>query len=219
MLRHDDVSQKLRDGELKIDPPPSEDEFRDLVYLHLASDVELHPGENPKLCATMERVAIKRSANFYGIVKPHTSGRWGSRAAVPPIAAVSPDRLIPGSEGHVGVHFVNNTDQVIRIAKGQTVLVVSFHEIDLSARIKEAAKALKAAGAKEVYVFGSAADGRVPEDGDVDLAVSGLPPANFFEAMGQAASILDRMVDMVDLDKKTPFTEYLKTKGNLQRVA
>ena len=85
--------------------------------------------------------------------------------------------------------------------------------------IYQAALALKAAGAREVYLFGSAASGALRENSDVDLAVSGLPPAVFFKAMGRAGQILDRPLDLIDLDEDNPFTAYLKNKGKLVRVA
>jgi len=89
---------------------------------------------------------------------------------------------------------------------------------EVDARIREAAQALKAAGAREVYLFGSAARGAAREGSDVDLAVSGLPPEAFFKAMGAARRILRRPLDLVDLDEENPFTRYLRDEGELQRV-
>ena len=89
---------------------------------------------------------------------------------------------------------------------------------DLKKLIERAAAALKEAGAREVYVFGSAASGTMREDSDVDLAVSGLPPQVFFRAMGQAGDILRRPFDLIDLDEVNPFTQYLKEHGKLQRI-
>jgi predicted nucleotidyltransferase len=57
---------------------------------------------------------------------------------------------------------------------------------DFSESIAAAAAALKAAGAREVYLFGSAAKGTLRENSDVDLAVSGLPPEVFFHGMAKA---------------------------------
>ncbi len=88
----------------------------------------------------------------------------------------------------------------------------------IETRIEEAAAALKAAGAREVYVFGSAAKGKVRENSDVDLAVSGLPPEVFFRAMGKASRAIGRPVDLIDLDEDNPFTRYLKEEGELRRV-
>jgi predicted nucleotidyltransferase len=92
-------------------------------------------------------------------------------------------------------------------------------ETILNERIKSAVSELVRAGAREVYLFGSAASNRIHAGSDVDMAVSGLPPERFFEAMAGAHGCLDRDLDLVDLDEHTPFTEYLKRKGMLRRVA
>ena len=84
--------------------------------------------------------------------------------------------------------------------------------------IHEAAQALKANGAREVYLFGSAATEEYREESDIDLAVSGLPPERFFKAMGAARRILRKPLDLVDLDEDNPFTRYLKNEGELRRV-
>ena len=52
-----------------------------------------------------------------------------------------------------------------------------------------------------------------------DRKITGLPPEKFFQAMGDAADILQCPLDLVDLDEKNLFTEYLKKKGKLKRVA
>jgi predicted nucleotidyltransferase len=90
---------------------------------------------------------------------------------------------------------------------------------DLSERIQRAAEVLKSFGAREVYVFGSAATGEMDEHSDIDLAVSGLPPEVFFRAYARASECLPaRETDLVDLDSDTPFTRYLREEGELQRV-
>lgn len=85
--------------------------------------------------------------------------------------------------------------------------------------IRAAAAALKTAGAREVYVFGSATLESMRDDSDVDLAVSGLPPANYFRAIRLAREALGREVDLVDLDEENAFTRYLKEEGVLIHVA
>jgi predicted nucleotidyltransferase len=84
--------------------------------------------------------------------------------------------------------------------------------------VEKAASALKAAGAKEVYVFGSASKGKMRPGSDVDLAVSGLPPQIFFRAMAAAHDALGCPLDLVDLDEDNDFTRYLKNKGELLRA-
>jgi predicted nucleotidyltransferase len=85
-------------------------------------------------------------------------------------------------------------------------------------KIALAAEALKRYGAREVYVFGSLAEGKYTRNSDIDMAVSGLPPQVFFAAMGEAHMILMRPLDLIDLDDGSMFSEYLKKEGLLKRV-
>jgi predicted nucleotidyltransferase len=96
---------------------------------------------------------------------------------------------------------------------------ITIEPAELRQAIDQAVAILKDAGAEAVYVFGSIAEGSIGPDSDVDLAVMGLPPAQFFPVMGQAMLVLPRPLDLVDLDVDTPFTRYLKQKGKLRRVA
>jgi len=84
--------------------------------------------------------------------------------------------------------------------------------------VERAAAVLRDFGAREVYLFGSAASGTVREGSDVDLAVVGLPPGVFFRAMAKAGDVLGRELDLIDLDDDNLFNRYLKRKGRLQRV-
>jgi len=81
-----------------------------------------------------------------------------------------------------------------------------------------AARILKAAGSREVYVFGSAAKGDVEKANDIDFAISGLPPERFFPAMGKVQMALPRQIDLVDLDEDNSFTRYLKDENELVRI-
>ena len=86
-------------------------------------------------------------------------------------------------------------------------------DIELAARI------LREAGAQEVFVFGSASRGVERPGSDLDLAVRGLPPERFFEAMSRVTFAISRSFDLIDLDERNVFTEYLEKKGGLRRVA
>jgi predicted nucleotidyltransferase len=88
----------------------------------------------------------------------------------------------------------------------------------LQGAIQRAAAVLRELGAREVFVFGSAARGALRPGSDIDLAISGLPPDLFFRAMSKAADVLDRPLDLIDLDQDVPFTRYLKEEGELVRV-
>jgi len=85
--------------------------------------------------------------------------------------------------------------------------------------VEIAAKILLEAGAKEVYVFGSAAHGEERPGSDIDLAVRGLPDEVFFEAMSRIVFAISREFDLIALDDASLFTEYLERKGELVRVA
>ena len=89
---------------------------------------------------------------------------------------------------------------------------------DAKALVERAAAELKVAGAREVYVFGSAAKGTSGAASDLDLAVSGLPPSVFYRAGARLSDLLGRSVDLIDLDISTPFTRYLREENELVRV-
>lgn len=80
------------------------------------------------------------------------------------------------------------------------------------------AQMLRAQGAREVYLFGSAARNAARPGSDLDLAVSGLPPTRFFHALGLAMQLARQSVDLVDLDDDSPFTRHLRASGELRRV-
>jgi predicted nucleotidyltransferase len=84
--------------------------------------------------------------------------------------------------------------------------------------IQRAAAELKTAGAREIYVFGSAAKGTGDAASDLDLAVSGLPPSVFYRMGARVSDLIGRSVDLIDLDINTPFTRYLRTENELVRV-
>lgn len=85
--------------------------------------------------------------------------------------------------------------------------------------VEAAAKILLAAGATEVFVFGSLAQGKARPESDLDIAVRGLPPERFFKAMSEVTFAVSRPFDLIDLDEENPFTEYLEKEGELLRVA
>lgn len=89
---------------------------------------------------------------------------------------------------------------------------------EMNTLIHKAAEILKSFGATEVYLFGSVAKGTDNQYSDIDLAVTGIPPEKFFEAMGDTFGAIKKEIDIVDLDENTPFVKYLKTHGELQRV-
>ncbi len=81
-----------------------------------------------------------------------------------------------------------------------------------------AARLFRSMGATQVFVFGSAATGRMTASSDVDMAVSGLPPNLYFSAVSQASDLLNWPVDLVDLEDRTPIIQYLLHSGELIRA-
>ena len=79
---------------------------------------------------------------------------------------------------------------------------------------------LKAEGCREIYVFGSLAEGgTIHPSTDIDIAVRGLSRPRFFVIYGKLLSSLEHSVDLIDLDGGTPFARVLEGKGTLHRVA
>lgn len=94
--------------------------------------------------------------------------------------------------------------------------------------LNRAVKILKEAGCREIYIFGSVANGKAKADSDIDLAIRGCPPdVSFFGILGELLCALEHSVDLVDLDwghgfdKLNPsdFAKYLEAEGELHRVA
>ena len=95
---------------------------------------------------------------------------------------------------------------------------MSWPPQDLDELLRRAGEILREAGAREVYVFGSAATGQMHVHSDIDLAVTGLPPKVFFPTMAKVSDVFGRAVDLVDLDVVSPFSTYLREEGELRRV-
>ena len=66
-------------------------------------------------------------------------------------------------------------------------------------------------GITELYLFGSALEDEHYHD--IDLGVKGIPAAQFFKFYGELLRKLAKPVDVVDLSKKTLFTELVEQHG------
>jgi len=88
----------------------------------------------------------------------------------------------------------------------------------LNQGILAAVTLFRSMGASSVFVFGSAARGKLRPDSDIDMAVMGLPPGVYFSAVSRASDLLGRPVDLVDLDEDTPSVRYLLASGDLVHV-
>ena len=66
----------------------------------------------------------------------------------------------------------------------------------------------------KVLLFGSSADPE-KEGRDIDLAVEGVPPSQFFDFYGRLMMALSKPVDLVDLGDNTEFTDIVRREGVL----
>jgi len=84
--------------------------------------------------------------------------------------------------------------------------------------VEKALEILKDVGCREVYIFGSLADGTVTPQSDIDFAVKGIPPEFFFKVLGKLIMQLDHPVDLIDLEEDNRFTNKIRSEGKLHRV-
>ena len=82
-----------------------------------------------------------------------------------------------------------------------------------------AIECLRESGCSELYVFGSAATGRISDESDIDIAVRGILPEKFFEVYGELLMRTSRPVDLVELNMQENFGHRLIKLGCLKRVA
>jgi predicted nucleotidyltransferase len=73
-------------------------------------------------------------------------------------------------------------------------------------------KILRLHGASEIYLFGSRAKGTATEDSDVDLAVRGIDPSEYYAVVGELLVSSGCSVDLVMLEEDTPFAAHLRDK-------
>lgn len=85
--------------------------------------------------------------------------------------------------------------------------------------IKRAIAILSREGCKEIYLFGSLANGETSDRSDIDLAVTGLRKGDFFKIYGELMMALEHSVDLINLEKESRFATFLKEKGDMVRVA
>ncbi len=65
---------------------------------------------------------------------------------------------------------------------------------------------------KEIYLFGSSIDNKNEAD-DIDVAIKGISPVVFFDFYGKLLRYLSKPVDLVNLSKKSRFTQVIEKKA------
>lgn len=84
--------------------------------------------------------------------------------------------------------------------------------------VQRAVGILHEAGCREIYVFGSLADGAPRPDSDVDFAVRGSPRGQFFKLQGKLLTQLNHTADLIDLDREPDLAAFLERDGTLIHV-
>lgn len=77
---------------------------------------------------------------------------------------------------------------------------------------------LTTAGCKELFLFGSQANGTADKNSDIDIGVKGLPPQKFFAVHAQLEEACGREVDLVDFDEKPKLYSLLDKLGELKKI-
>ncbi|KAA3595908.1 MAG: hypothetical protein DWQ06_16135 [Calditrichaeota bacterium] len=67
-------------------------------------------------------------------------------------------------------------------------------------------------GIEKILLFGSSLEDR-EESNDIDLAVEGIQGSLFFKFYGELILNLSKLVDLVDLKKKSKFNELIRAEG------
>lgn len=78
-------------------------------------------------------------------------------------------------------------------------------------KIREVSKKYNA---KRVLLFGSSTDG-TRESRDIDIAVEGISPKDFFKYYGELMLKLAKPIDVVDLSGSSKFTRLIEQEGVL----
>lgn len=85
--------------------------------------------------------------------------------------------------------------------------------------IKKAIAILKENGAKEVFIFGSIANGKFNKNSDIDIAVKGINEEKFYKVASMLMFELENEFDLIDLDdKENRFSQMLLNVGGLLKI-
>lgn len=95
--------------------------------------------------------------------------------------------------------------------------------IEISSPFKEdidsAVSILRKYGVKEIYIFGSLADGTYNDNSDIDIAVRGLKPELYLKAYSELSFNITRKIDLLNMDTQERFVQMLDNLKELIRVA
>ena len=81
--------------------------------------------------------------------------------------------------------------------------------------IKKATNLLKKEGCKAVFLFGSMVTGRIHQNSDIDIGITGLSPKKFFNVYAYLDRELSNRIDLVDFDLCKDFYVLLDSLGEV----
>jgi len=84
--------------------------------------------------------------------------------------------------------------------------------------IKKATNFLKNEGCKTVFLFGSMVKGKIHENSDIDLGISGLPPQKYLKVYAQLDKEISSKIDLVDFDTNEEFFSLLNSIGEVVTI-
>ena len=84
--------------------------------------------------------------------------------------------------------------------------------------IKKATNFLKNEGCKTVFLFGSMVTGKIHENSDIDLGISGLPPQKYLKVYAQLDKEISTKVDLVDFDTNEDLFSLLNSIGEVVSI-
>ena len=84
--------------------------------------------------------------------------------------------------------------------------------------IRKATNFLKSEGCKTVFLFGSMVTGKIHENSDIDIGISGLPPQKYLRVYAQLDKEISNKVDLIDFDSNKDFYSLLNSIGEIIEV-
>ena len=84
--------------------------------------------------------------------------------------------------------------------------------------IRKATNLLKNEGCKTVFLFGSLVTGKIHEDSDIDIGISGLPPQKYLKVYAKLDREVSSKVDLVDFDTNEDLYSLLDSIGEVVAI-
>ena len=84
--------------------------------------------------------------------------------------------------------------------------------------IKKVANLLKSEGCKGVFLFGSMVTGKIHQNSDIDIGITGLSPKKFFRVSASLDRESANKIDLVDFDLNSEFYGLLDSLGEVVEI-